>query len=280
MSSNDSSKRTAQTQPATTGYPDLILHEEKVLIVVKTYPHPSKKYKEIVCTAGITERGKWIRLYPVDYRYLEHAKWYKKYQWVSVIIEKNPDDFRIDSYRPNTDSIKTFGEPLDTKKNWKKRKSIILPTLKFNSLEEVEDSYKLSGVSLGIFKPKIVEDLIMEADSEEWSDTHKKVLSQLVLFGEQPKPLFKIPYKFSYVYQCSDERCTRSHKQAIFDWEIFMLYQHLRNQYNYSMDVVLQKIKDLWLTKMWGSSRDSYLIVGTQFPHPTFIVLGVFWPPK
>lgn len=280
MSPNDSSKRTAQAEPPTSGYPDLTLHEEKVLIVVKTYPHPSKKYKEIVCTAGITERGKWIRLYPVDYRYLEHAKWYKKYQWVSVVLEKNPDDFRIDSYRPDTDSIKTLGEPLDTKRNWEKRKSIILPTLGFNSLEEIEDSYKLSGVSLGIFKPKIVEDLIMEADNEEWSDTHKKVLSQLVLFGEQPKPLFKIPYKFNYVYQCNDERCIHSHKQAIFDWEIFMLYQHLRNQYNYSMDVVLQKIKDLWLTKWWHSSHDSYLIVGTQFPNPTFIVLGVFRPPK
>lgn len=93
--------------------------------------------------------------------------------------------------------------------------------MEFNSLEEIENAYKKNGVSLGIFKPKIVEDLIMEADDEEWSDTHKKILSQLVLFGEQPKPLFKIPYKFSYVYQCNDEQCTRFHKQAIFDWEIF-----------------------------------------------------------
>jgi hypothetical protein len=26
----------------------------KVLITVLTYPHPSKKYQEIVCTAGVT----------------------------------------------------------------------------------------------------------------------------------------------------------------------------------------------------------------------------------
>src|SRR5688572_25128578 len=117
MPSNDSSERTAQTQPQPTGYPDLVSHEEKVLIVVKTYPHPSKKYKEIVCTAGVTESGKWVRLYPIDYRYLAHAKWYKKYQWVDVTIEKNPTDFRIDSYRPNTNTIKTIGDPIDTKKN-------------------------------------------------------------------------------------------------------------------------------------------------------------------
>ena len=46
------------------------------------------------------------------------------------------------------------------------------------------------------------------------------------------------------------------------------------------MDEILQKIKDKWLTEMWGSQKDSYFIVGTQFPNPTFIVLGVFWPSK
>lgn len=29
----------------------------KVLITVKTYPIPSAKYDELVCTAGVTERG-------------------------------------------------------------------------------------------------------------------------------------------------------------------------------------------------------------------------------
>jgi hypothetical protein len=39
----------------------------KVLILVMTYPHPSKKYTEIICTAGITEDMEWVRLYPIDY---------------------------------------------------------------------------------------------------------------------------------------------------------------------------------------------------------------------
>lgn len=280
MSSDDSSERTAQTRPAPAGYPNLASHEEKVLIVVKTYPHPSTKYKEIVCTAGITEQGKWIRLYPIDYRYLEHAKWYKKYQWITVTIEKNQTDFRADSYRPDTNSIKTLGEPIDTRRNWETRKKLVLPTITHNSLEEIQDAYKSSGISLGIFKPKVIENFVMEADSDNWSASHTKVLNQLVLFGDQPKKLYKVPYKFNYIYRCNDTRCTKSHKQAIFDWEIFMLYQNLRDQYHYSMDVVLQKMKDKWLGQMWDTSRDSYLIVGTQFPNPTFIVLGVFWPPK
>lgn len=35
----------------------------KVLITVKTYPTISKKYEELVCTAGFLEDGSWIRIY-------------------------------------------------------------------------------------------------------------------------------------------------------------------------------------------------------------------------
>ena len=43
--------------------------ETNVLITVMTYPHPSQRHQELVCTAGITEAGEWVRLYPIDYRY-------------------------------------------------------------------------------------------------------------------------------------------------------------------------------------------------------------------
>ncbi len=34
----------------------------KVLVLVMTYPLPSRGYQELVCTAGITEAGEWVRL--------------------------------------------------------------------------------------------------------------------------------------------------------------------------------------------------------------------------
>jgi len=37
----------------------------KVLITVKTLPIPSSKYDELVCTAGVTEAGDFVRLYPI-----------------------------------------------------------------------------------------------------------------------------------------------------------------------------------------------------------------------
>ena len=38
---------------------------QKVFILVKTYPNLSKKYDELVCTAGICEDGSWVRIYPL-----------------------------------------------------------------------------------------------------------------------------------------------------------------------------------------------------------------------
>ena len=43
----------------------------KVLITVTTYPLPSRSYDELVCTAGITEEGNWIRIYPVPLQFLK-----------------------------------------------------------------------------------------------------------------------------------------------------------------------------------------------------------------
>ena len=263
-----------------TGYPPLELHEEKVLIVVKTYPRPSAKYRELVCTAGITVNGKWVRLYPISYRYLDYNKWYKKYQWINIKIEKNKSDFRIDSYRPIETSIQAIGEPLPTNKQWNDRKNLILPTVQSGSLEEIEEKYKKDSISLGIFKPKEIVDFVIEQESSEWSKRQQQELSQLRLFEAQPKSLGKIPFKFSYKFICNDKHCDKPHKLSIIDWEINALYLNMKEKYRYDMDVVLQKVKEKWLAEMWSDKRDSYLIVGTQFPNPTFMVLGVFWPPK
>ncbi|RRD60723.1 hypothetical protein EII30_05595 [Leucobacter sp. OH1287] len=45
----------------------------RVLITVKTSPNPSAKYGDTVCVAGIRtdrEAYEWIRLYPVNFRWL------------------------------------------------------------------------------------------------------------------------------------------------------------------------------------------------------------------
>ena len=103
-----------------------IYQNKRVLITVKTYPLPSRKTIEASCTAGITEDGKWIRLFPLPFRYLEYTKRFKKYQWIEANLTKATDP-RPESYKIDLDSIKLIGKPVPTSNNWEVRKDIVLP---------------------------------------------------------------------------------------------------------------------------------------------------------
>lgn len=279
MSQNDINKRVTKNESPNENYPPL-KSKEKVLVVVKTIPNPSTKYRETVCVAGITEKGKLIRLYPLAFRYSEFGKRFSKYQWVEFDIEKRPKnkDFRIDSYSPNIKTIIPIGKPLKADK-WTERKKIVLPLI-LDSLEQLEDLYSINKISLGIFKPKEILDFKIEKAEENWSKKQQAVLSQQVLFEKAPKELQKMPYKFSYIFLCDDERCKSPHKLQIIDWELYELYRNMKFKYPYEPDLALEKVKQKWFHDMWRDDRDSYLIVGTTYPKPSFNVLGVFWPPK
>ncbi len=210
---------------------------------------------------------------------MDFYKRYSKYQWVNVGIEKNTKDFRIDSYRPDINSLKAISSTINSNNGWSKRKELVLPTIS-NSLEQIVLEYEKEKVSLGIIKPKKIIDFKIESINNNWSPKHQDILNQFRLFEPQPKELMKIPFKFSYVFVCDDSTCDKPHKLSIIDWEIFALYLTLKNKYGYSMDVILEKIKAKWFTEMCGIDKDTHLIVGSRFPTPTFMVLGVFWPPK
>ena len=103
--------------------------QKTVLITVKAYPTPSKKYGETVCCAGIEpSTHQWVRLYPIPFRDLDNDKKFKKYSVIRVTCRKAADDRRPESYRVDADSIEIL-EWWDTKHKWRCRKSVVLPTL-------------------------------------------------------------------------------------------------------------------------------------------------------
>jgi hypothetical protein len=120
----------------------------KVLVTVITYPHPSRGYQELVCTAGITEESEWLRLYPVDYRYLPRHQQFHKYQWISVKLGERGkgNDNRKESRRPDLDSISILGEPLSTENKWADRRALIdkMPHHTINQLCELFDTERKS----------------------------------------------------------------------------------------------------------------------------------------
>ena len=250
----------------------------KVLITVMTYPHPSQGYQELVCTAGITEDGEWVRLYPIDYRYRPRDQRFRKYQWIEIELAEQGEanDQRKESRKPVLDSIRLLGEPLDTQNNWEVRRQII-DKLPMHTVNELRALYNQDKTSLGIVRPARVLNLKIEESDPEWKPEWQRVLNQFQLFGLQPKPLAKIPFKFSYVFECEDS--DTPHNAMIEDWELGVLYlnevDRLGNEHR-----AAESVKHKFFDELCGSDKDTRFFMGTVFPYNTWIVLGVFWPPK
>jgi hypothetical protein len=263
----------------------------KVLITVKTYPTLSKKYGELVCTAGFREDGSWIRIYPIPFRKLDYDKRYKKYDWIELDLVRNTSDFRPESYKPTYyDGLKVLDHIEAKPNNWEKRKEIVLKKVFSNLstlIEEAKD--KQIRTSLAVFKPKEILEFKIEQvdrnwDSEKLADLEAKS-KQLNLFENPDNPFIvvdKLPYKFSY--KLIDEKGKES-TMMIEDWEIGALYRNMLAKYEGNEAKACEDVKKKYFDD-FAKTKDLHLYLGTTFinhlrgaPNP-FIIIGTFHPKK
>lgn len=250
----------------------------EILTVVMTYPHPSRGYQELVCTAGITRSGEWVRLYPIDYRYRPREQQFHKYQWIEVELDKNGagNDGRKESRRPVLDSIKLLGEPLSTRNDWEERRAII-DAMPHSTRKQLEAAYEKDKTSLGIIRPQRILDLEIREADKEWKPEWKSLFSQMTLFGPAQKPLRKIPYTFHYVFECEDS--DKPHVAMCEDWELGVLFPNEAARLE-SDELAAESVKKKFLGELCREDKDTRLFMGTFFPYNTWLVLGVFWPPR
>lgn len=252
--------------------------ESSVFITVMTYPRPSQKYVEVICTAGITEEGQWIRLYPIDYRYLPREQQFAKYQWIRVALSPHgaSNDMRKESRKPDLRSIRISGPRVDTKRSWQERR-MILSKVPVHSLNELKQLYDTDRTSLGIVRPSRVLDLKIQPEDEEWDDKWLATFSQIRLFGEPTKALRKIPFRFVYVFECEDS--VAPHSASLIDWEMGMLWLNEAERLG-DEEAAARSVRKKFLDEICAPDKDTHFFMGTRHPYNTWMVLGVFWPPK
>jgi hypothetical protein len=255
--------------------------KKKLLITVKTYPLPSENYQEIVCTAGIDEDGNWHRLYPINFRGLPYDQQFQKWDWIEVDIEKNPKDFRPESYhlRDMDSKIEIIGKI--SAKEWDIRRKKALHGLytDFQALlRDAHDSDKLT--SLAVYKPTCLK-ASYKKESHDWTDKDLELIQQMSLFdAHELKPLRRMPFMFRYEFQ---DEMGKLHRMRINDWEIYSLYWNCYNKYRDEKVAclkVLEKLNDI------SKESDLHLFLGTtpgyharHVPNP-FLIIGLFYPPK
>lgn len=250
----------------------------QILITIKTYPTPSKKYVETVCVAGVSLKTKQlVRLYPVPFRDLDDNKKFKKYNIIEAKITKATDDHRPESFRINPESIKIVGK-IDPGKGWQKRKEIVLPVLD-KSMCEILRQESTTHKSLGLIKPERIEFTMGKARSKDIEEA-KKCYSQMDLLQKQKQTIEFVPYEFRYKFYCVGEPSCPGHNFPIIDWEIGQSYRSWRYKYP-AEQVLLDKIRQTWFGKLCNLKNDTYFYVGNMHRFQNiFMVLGVFYPPR
>jgi len=263
----------------------------QVLITVKTYPLPSNKYNELVCTAGFLSDGKWIRLYPIPFRALPYDSQYSKYHWVTLDLVRNRKDFRPESYKPKyeVDTIQ-IGSKIETGKNrdWAERKEYVLKEV-FTSMGEIIQRAKSDErKSLATLRPLEIIDFIIEPDERDWKPEWKAQLQQFNLFdldeqgqGKLRKVIPKLPYKYSYKFISDGDKKAR--QLMIEDWELGALYWRCYYRYGRNETKANELVRQKYLNEF--RAKDIHLFLGTTqqwhlVSSSPFIVIGVFVPPK
>jgi hypothetical protein len=257
----------------------LKFEKKKILITVKAYPNPSKKYSETVCCAGVDlSNSQLIRLYPITYRDLDEDKKFKKYSIIEVDCSDPSDDKRPESFHVNVDTIKVIDQ-LDTDKGtWERRKSIVLKVL-VKSMCQVYKDAEHDDLSLGLIKP---DGISFELAKQSLSDqkAREACYAQLSFIDEKKEAIEKIPFNFYYKFKCPTEADCPGHKLSIIDWEIMQAYRDWRSRYP-TEKVLLEMIEQHWLDIADTTKKDVYFYVGnTKRFRDTFMVLGVFYPTK
>ena len=204
-------------------------------------------------------------------------------QWIEVEVVKHTGrDSRKESYRPDCDTLHVLGEPIKTKRgDWSERARYALAN-KAGSMEELFACQKHDRTSLGIFRPRIVKDLLISPDAADWPPKFRAALRQSRLFetrGVTRVPPRKVPFKFRYIFECDDSRC-KGHRMMIEDWEVGALFWRLVDKGS-SHQEAAKKVKQKFLNEMCGPEKDTHFYVGTILAHPqSWVVIGVFWPKR
>ena len=249
----------------------------------KTYPELSKKHFETVCTAGVLEDGRVVRLYPISYRYLNDQ--FSLYQWINARIAKNPNDARPESYKIDCESIKIGEVVKTTSDEWGRRAEIMFrnPAWVFETMEKLAEAQKANRTSIGVVAPrKIIKvEVVPRSDDEKQSfqekfEEIKKELSAKLLqidmfeqsIPEEMKTLDFLGSRLQVSWLCHNPDCN-GHKMQVLDWGVCELQRRDGDA------TALKRMLELCNLEKYALR----FFLGNLYLHPgSFMIVGMWYP--
>lgn len=267
----------------------------KIMMVVKTYPTPSARYGELVCTAGINiDTGGWMRIYPFPFRTAPKNQRFKKYDILELSVSKTSgEDKRPDSYRlMDIDSMRTVDHIGTDDGTWARRMQYLMPTA-VDSLDAFKQRMLPTdgvdwGQSIGLVRCRRASaQLLVNTRRPEWT---AEELSKLMrarhrleqsLFATSEATAFfsdlkRIPYEFRLSFE---DHAGMRYEHLILDWELGALYLKMAVR---GEDAALDAVKSKVENDIFHPDRDVSLVIGSihhRLRRRTALAIdGFVWP--
>ncbi|VVB65702.1 Uncharacterised protein [Candidatus Gugararchaeum adminiculabundum] len=248
--------------------------KERLLVLAKAAPEASQKYEELICVAGITDKGEWRRIYPIPWELFlkTSASRFRKKWWIEYeLASDKPSDYRPESRKIKFETIKPVREA-----SFKEIDALL--SQRVQTLDEIgEKGVKIQ--SLGVVQPREVLDFLPSDNPH-----YEKLVTmgkQQDLFGQSAMKLN--PPKFKYRYRFKDDAEGKIHENLCEDWEAVMLYincERMRLAGRYPDEkTVHEKVRQKMLRDIFKQGK-VYFIVGSHYRFPTFMIVGVVYPKK
>lgn len=236
--------------------------ETEAIVIVKAAPQIGSTYGETVCCAALNLSGDWLRLYPIQFRHLEDAQKFGRWDRIAFRWRKPSRDQRFESRHVNQDSIRIIGTLKKAD-----RTSFLSRSVVTNLQEERE-----KGRSLALLRAKIREFCIEQKNAEELEAQTKEFASlhaQQDLFRiKHLVPYKPAPYKFKYRYSSDDGE----HFGTCQDWEMEATFFNWSREYGEREALAKMKVE-------FGERypQDGMLLaMGTHSQYPdTWLINGI-----
>jgi hypothetical protein len=192
----------------------------RVTVLVKALPHPSRRYGETVCCAGVTPSGEWKRLYPIRFRHLRENK-FARWQWVDFRYRPPTNDRRVESCHVAEETI-----AVSAKLPQSERLRLLGPMIAPSAAHAAA-----AGHSLALIRPLNTRFHWRPKNSsliEKERAAYREAVAQKGLFDRDDlRALEPLPYHFRFSYHDANG----PHHGTCEDWETSTTFWKWRREY-------------------------------------------------
>jgi hypothetical protein len=239
-----------------------------------------RRYAETVCTAGVRDDGRPIRLYPVPLRYLSEGQHYRLYDSIDVPVLKSTSDSRPESFKVDSNSIACVGHIDTDAKGWAERARWIFAdsSWQFANMGDLKAAEERTQQSLGTIIPGEIVGVRLEAKpataEREYAERMAEVQAQRDIFLPEYKELEFRRYDIKLRWRCDGlcRECARQpHDMQVLDWGLI----ELARKRGWDWGAAKAKLEDI----VNADRYDFRLFLGNSKAHRKgFMVVGLWYP--